>query len=104
LQGYLLKNKTRPRECVEEVAAWIVKERETREKLKKEKAEVWHLPPNNGRFSHLVQKEAKEKAEAEEKAKKEVCGVPAIHAKLLTSSPEGRKGGQRGHGSHCLIR
>jgi chaperone BCS1 len=40
LQGYLLKNKTRPRECVEEVAAWIVQERETREKLKKEKAEV----------------------------------------------------------------
>ncbi|KAF7770299.1 hypothetical protein Agabi119p4_6273 [Agaricus bisporus var. burnettii] len=55
LQGYLLKNKTRPRECVEEVAAWIVQERETREKLKKEKAEL----------------EAKEKAESEEKAKKE---------------------------------
>lgn len=36
----MLKNKTRPRECVEEVAAWIVQERETREKLKKEKAEV----------------------------------------------------------------
>ncbi|KAJ4474945.1 P-loop containing nucleoside triphosphate hydrolase protein [Lentinula aciculospora] len=55
LQGYLLKNKTRPRECVEEVAEWIVQERQTREKLKKEKAE----------------KEAKEKKEAEEKEKKE---------------------------------
>jgi len=40
LQGYLLKNKTRPRECVEEVHEWIIQERETREKLKKEKAEV----------------------------------------------------------------
>lgn len=40
LQGYLLKNKTRPRECVEEVAEWVIQERETREKLKKEKAEV----------------------------------------------------------------
>ena len=40
LQGYLLKNKTRPRECVEEVAAWVVSERETREKLKKEKEQV----------------------------------------------------------------
>jgi chaperone BCS1 len=40
LQGYLLKNKTRPRECVEEVDEWIIQERETREKLKKEKAEV----------------------------------------------------------------
>ncbi|KAF9038693.1 P-loop containing nucleoside triphosphate hydrolase protein [Panaeolus papilionaceus] len=55
LQGYLLKNKTRPRECVEEVGKWVIQERETREKLKKEKAE----------------REAKEKKEAEEKAKKE---------------------------------
>ncbi|PIL30280.1 transporter [Ganoderma sinense ZZ0214-1] len=55
LQGYLLRNKTRPRECVEEVAAWVVSEREMREKLKKEKEE----------------REAKEKKEAEEKARKE---------------------------------
>ncbi|KAI0653581.1 hypothetical protein C8Q70DRAFT_599291 [Cubamyces menziesii] len=55
LQGYLLRNKTRPRECVDEVAAWVVSEREMREKLKKEKEE----------------REAKEKKEAEEKAKKE---------------------------------
>ena len=40
LQGYLLKNKTRPRECVDEVGEWIIQERETREQLKKEKAEV----------------------------------------------------------------
>ncbi|KIJ21043.1 hypothetical protein PAXINDRAFT_6820 [Paxillus involutus ATCC 200175] len=55
LQGYLLKNKVRPKECVEEVAEWIIQERETREKLKKEKAE----------------REAKEKKEAEEKERKE---------------------------------
>ncbi|KAJ7355673.1 P-loop containing nucleoside triphosphate hydrolase protein [Mycena albidolilacea] len=55
LQGYLLKNKTRPRECVEEVDEWVIEQRETREKLKKEKAE----------------KEAKEKKEAEEREKKE---------------------------------
>ncbi|EGN97067.1 hypothetical protein SERLA73DRAFT_111855 [Serpula lacrymans var. lacrymans S7.3] len=55
LQGYLLKNKTRPRECVEEVDEWIIQERETREKLKKEKAE----------------REAKEKKEAEERERKE---------------------------------
>jgi len=40
LQGYLLKNKTRPRQCVDEVAEWVIQERETREKLKKERAEV----------------------------------------------------------------
>lgn len=55
LQGYLLKNKTRPRECVDEVAGWINKEREQKAKLKKEKEE----------------KEAREKREAEEKAEKE---------------------------------
>ncbi|KAG9042894.1 hypothetical protein FS837_010278, partial [Tulasnella sp. UAMH 9824] len=54
LQGYLLKNKTRPRECVKEVGEWIQKERETRAKLKKEKEE----------------REAKEKAEREEKEAK----------------------------------
>ncbi|KAI0737312.1 P-loop containing nucleoside triphosphate hydrolase protein [Daedaleopsis nitida] len=56
LQGYLLRNKTRPRECVDEVAAWVVSEREMREKMKKEKEE----------------REAKEKKDAEEKARKEV--------------------------------
>ncbi|CCM01274.1 uncharacterized protein FIBRA_03323 [Fibroporia radiculosa] len=55
LQGYLLRNKTRPQECVDEVADWVIQERETRAKLKKEKEE----------------REAKEKKEAEEKAKKE---------------------------------
>ncbi|KAF4611160.1 hypothetical protein D9613_007271 [Agrocybe pediades] len=55
LQGYLLKNKTRPRECVDEVAEWVIQERETREKLRKEKAE----------------REAKEKKETEDALKKE---------------------------------
>ncbi|KAG8908598.1 hypothetical protein FRB99_004886 [Tulasnella sp. 403] len=54
LQGYLLKNKTRPRECVKEVHDWVQKERETRAKIKKDKEE----------------REAKEKAEREEKAAK----------------------------------
>ncbi|KAF8515922.1 P-loop containing nucleoside triphosphate hydrolase protein [Gautieria morchelliformis] len=79
LQGYLLKNKTRPRECVNEVQEWIIKERETRAKLKKEKEEVREggalvdtrlcLP-----YLHDLQKEEKEakekeKAEAKEKEK-----------------------------------
>lgn len=47
LQGYLLKNKTRPRECVDEITTWVIQERETREALKKQKAEVSpiFLPP-----------------------------------------------------------
>lgn len=49
LQGYLLKNKTRPRECVDEVEEWVKQERVTREKIKeeKEKAEV-----RTNSFSH----------------------------------------------------
>ncbi|KAJ2928551.1 hypothetical protein H1R20_g8558, partial [Candolleomyces eurysporus] len=68
LQGYLLKNKTRPRECVEEVSEWIKQERETREKLKREKAE-------------REAKEAAEKLEAEEKVKKEKEEAEAKAAK-----------------------
>ncbi|QRV88583.1 mitochondrial chaperone BCS1 [Ceratobasidium sp. AG-Ba] len=63
LQGYLLKNKTRPRECVEEVAAWIVKERETKAKLKREKEEK--------EKQEKEEAEAKEKKEREEKEEKE---------------------------------
>lgn len=55
LQGYLLRNKARPRECVDEVSAWIVEERERREKLKKEKEE----------------KERKEREEAEKEEREE---------------------------------
>ncbi|KAG8764082.1 hypothetical protein FRC15_007772, partial [Serendipita sp. 397] len=73
LQGYLLKNKSRPRECVEEVTEWIRTERETRERLKKEKEE----------------KEAKEKAEAElAKQKKEVTASLMLILQKLTALTE----------------
>lgn len=71
LQGYLLKNKARPRECVEEVAAWIVEERERREKLKKEKEE-----------KERKEKEEEEKKEKEEKEK--VCFMTIFLLLLLT--------------------
>lgn len=37
LQGYLLKNKSRPECAASDAAAWVVSERELRERLKKEK-------------------------------------------------------------------
>ncbi|KAI6006663.1 P-loop containing nucleoside triphosphate hydrolase protein [Pisolithus orientalis] len=41
LQGYLLKNKLRPRECVDEVSEWYLEEKEIKEKLeKKERAKA----------------------------------------------------------------
>jgi len=75
LQGYLLKNKTRPRESVEEVADWIIKEREMKAKLKKEKEE----------------KEAQEKKEAEEKAAKEKKEKAAEEAKEVKEEEKEEK-------------
>ncbi|KAI0820255.1 hypothetical protein BC628DRAFT_912718 [Trametes gibbosa] len=79
LQGYLLRNKTRPRECVEEVAAWVVTERETREKLKKEKEE----------------REAKEKKEAEEKEEADAKEKEEKAAKEKAEKKEARVKGKR---------
>jgi chaperone BCS1 len=61
LQGYLLKNKTRPREAVKEVAAWVVKERELKAKLKREKEAA-----EKKEREEKAAKEAKEKAEAKD--------------------------------------
>ncbi|KAF8721817.1 hypothetical protein AX14_010168 [Amanita brunnescens Koide BX004] len=72
LQGYLLKNKTRPRECVDEVEEWIIQERVTREKLKKEKekAEAEAKEKEKKDAEKKKEKEAKEKEEKEAKEKK----------------------------------
>jgi chaperone BCS1 len=70
LQGYLLRNKARPRECVKEVAKWIVQERETKEKIKKEKQEVGLDIPNRYVLA-LTYRIQREKIEKEEKEKRE---------------------------------
>jgi chaperone BCS1 len=71
LQGYLLKNKARPRECVKEVAEWIVQERETKEKIKKEKEEVSLGIPNRCTLglTYPIQREQKQKEEREKREK-----------------------------------
>ncbi|KAG8221121.1 P-loop containing nucleoside triphosphate hydrolase protein [Butyriboletus roseoflavus] len=81
LQGYLLKNKVRPRECVDEVGDWIIQERETREKLKKEKAE-----------REAKEKELAEEKERKEKEAKEVISqiLPPTCADLLSESSKKR--------------
>jgi len=74
LQGYLLKNKTRPRECVDEVEEWVKQERVTREKIKleKEKAE---------REAKEKEKKAAEEKEKKEKEAKEKEGKEAKEKK-----------------------
>ncbi len=71
LQGYLLKNKARPRECVKEVAEWIVQERETKEKIKKEKEEVSLGIPTRCTLglTYPIQREQKQREEREKREK-----------------------------------
>ncbi|KAJ6483980.1 P-loop containing nucleoside triphosphate hydrolase protein [Mycena sanguinolenta] len=68
LQGYLLKNKSRPEAAAMEAAVWVVAEREMRERLKKEK-EARESKEKAER--EKKRKAAAEKKEAEAKAKKE---------------------------------
>nr|GAT56571.1 predicted protein [Mycena chlorophos] len=82
LQGYLLKNKTRPRECVDEVAAWVIQERETREKLKKEKAE---REAKEKQETEEREKKEKEEKEAKEKEAKELVAKAELEAALLVA-------------------
>jgi len=83
LQGYLLKNKTRPRECVEEVDEWVIQERETREKLKKEKAEREAKEKKEAAELERKEKEEKEAKEKEEKETKEKKELRAKNRKML---------------------
>ncbi|KAL1714742.1 hypothetical protein EV715DRAFT_266395 [Schizophyllum commune] len=71
LQGYLLKNKTRPRECVDEVAAWVISERETREKIKAEKAKAEREAKEAKDKKEKEEREEREKKEKEEKEAKD---------------------------------
>ncbi|KAI0694286.1 hypothetical protein BC835DRAFT_1415431 [Cytidiella melzeri] len=67
LQGYLLKNKSRPEDASKKAAAWVVSEREMRERLKKERELKEKLAREKRR------KELLEKAEEERKAKEEAA-------------------------------
>jgi chaperone BCS1 len=58
LQGYLLKNKSRPENAAEGAAAWVITERVLREKLKKEREAK----------DRELEKEEKEREEEEKKA------------------------------------
>jgi len=68
LQGYLLKNKARPEAAANDAVAWVVSEREMRERLKKEREarEVKEKLEREKRRKELLEKE-KEQAESEKK-------------------------------------
>ena len=68
LQGYLLKNKSMPENAAEDAAAWVVGEREMRERLKREKEvrDAKEKLEREKRRKEAAEKE-KEKAELEKK-------------------------------------
>jgi len=67
LQGYLLKNKSRPEDAAKNAAPWVISEREMRERLKRERELKEKLAREKRR------KELLEKAEEERKAKEEAA-------------------------------
>jgi mitochondrial chaperone BCS1 len=69
LQGYLLRNKTRPEAAAMEAAGWVIAEREMRERLRREK-ELREKRRREERERRLKEEKEK-KAEEEAKAKKE---------------------------------
>jgi len=74
LQGYLLKNKSRPELAAHEAGAWVVSEREMKERLRKEREarELKEKLEREKRRKELVQKE-KEKAEEKKKEDEEIA-------------------------------
>lgn len=81
LQGYLLKNKSRPEAAAEGAASWVISERELREKLKKEReAKERELEKEEKEREEEESKAAEAEAEAEkEKAKTDDSVVEPVN-------------------------
>ncbi|QRV79585.1 mitochondrial chaperone BCS1 [Ceratobasidium sp. AG-Ba] len=73
LQGYLLKNKTRPRAAADEAAAWVISERELKARLQREKEEreAKERAERERRRREREEKERKEREEERERKRKE---------------------------------
>ncbi|KAI0929840.1 hypothetical protein AcV5_006699 [Taiwanofungus camphoratus] len=70
LQGYLLKNKSRPEAAADEAATWVVSEREMKERMRKER-EARELKEKLEREKRRKELLLKEKEKAETKKKEE---------------------------------
>lgn len=70
LQGYLLKNKTRPEAAALDAGKWVIAERELRERLAREKEER-ERKAREDRERRRKEREERERKEKEEKERKE---------------------------------
>ncbi|CAE7144741.1 unnamed protein product [Rhizoctonia solani] len=73
LQGYLLKNKTRPQAAAEEAAAWVISERELKARLQREKEEreAKERAEREKRRREREEKERREREEERERKRRE---------------------------------
>ncbi|KAF9811133.1 hypothetical protein IEO21_06617 [Rhodonia placenta] len=78
LQGYLLKNKSRPEAGAHEAAAWVVSEREMKVRLKKER-EAREAKEKQEREKRRKEAQLKDKEKAEQKKKED----EEVHRRLL---------------------
>ncbi|KAJ7731302.1 P-loop containing nucleoside triphosphate hydrolase protein [Mycena maculata] len=89
LQGYLLKNKSRPEAAATEAAAWVVSEREMRERMQKEKEakETRERLEREKKRKAAAEKETAKKAAEAAKAKKEKEDAAKAKAKAAEATP-----------------
>lgn len=73
LQGYLLKNKTRPQSAADDAAAWVISERELKARLQREKEEreAKERAEREKRRREREEKERKDREEERERKRKE---------------------------------
>ncbi|KAJ1304747.1 hypothetical protein OPQ81_005885 [Rhizoctonia solani] len=73
LQGYLLKNKTRPQAAADEAAAWVISERELKARLQREKEEreAKERAEREKRRREREEKERREREEERERKRRE---------------------------------
>jgi len=94
LQGYLLKNKSRPEAAAADAANWVISERELRERLKKEREarEMKEKVEREKRRKELLEKEKEKKAQelkdAEEVAKRVKEDEEKLKASGATVQPQ----------------
>ncbi|KAH8117485.1 P-loop containing nucleoside triphosphate hydrolase protein [Phellopilus nigrolimitatus] len=92
LQGYLLKNKSRPEAAAEGANAWVLSERDMRERLQREREarEIKEKQEREQRRKEIREKrerEAREKEEKERKEREEKEKKEKEESEKVTSSP-----------------
>ncbi|EJD05988.1 P-loop containing nucleoside triphosphate hydrolase protein [Fomitiporia mediterranea MF3/22] len=106
LQGYLLKNKSRPEAAAEGAAAWVISEREMRERLQREREaremkEKLEREQRRKEIREKREREARERAEKERKEREERARKEKEDREKVNNAPSSdvREAGPRSESS-----